>query len=277
MARAYNALFESWGSDETGNGINAVISRMISKIKAKASAEGAETTGDGSTPLNVLLKDILDINATRGSDVNLTKGSDKCVFRQIIAFRTQIPQLISLSFQLTKDPASDSDLPQPCALHNYTAEDGSRVFAGDELGPTVDPTQVGNGVSRWSKRGGIWYPFTDGDASEDRKVFYCHTERLMRFVEIELNSRVKGIYLADKSKEIANRILRIILGEDRMTRIRTPEYRQVFSSVIKMAEESGRKMAADSGSEQREDYWHGLIMAYAFKNDICAAVATGGT
>ena len=278
MADVYNNAFSQYDANETPPmqnefSVKAAVFRMCGKISTAAVGGGTLERGTRRTTAKTIVRGLLDMNIHNG-DVNLIKGSDECIFRQLIALGTRNPQLGTLAFDLTKDPPSDGPGLKPCVF------EGQDFCRDDGLPPDVDPSNVGtglDGVSRWCARGGVWYPFPDGMSGDHGEVFYCHTRRLMLYVKKELNvDLARRSTPATTAQLIQKKILRIVLGEDRLSQIREGASQEPILSIINKADQIAQQLAVVPSEEDAEKYWRELIIEQEFLRDVCDTVATEG-
>lgn len=278
MADVYNNAFSQYDANETPPrqnefSVKAAVFRMCGKISTAAVGGGTLERGTRRTTAKTIVRGLLDMNVHNG-DVNLIKGSDECIFRQVIALGTRNPHLGTLAFDLTTDPPSDGPGLKPCVF------EGQDFCKDDGLPPDVDPSNVGtglDGVSRWCARGGVWYPFPDGMSGDHGEVFYCHTRRLMLYVKKELDvDLARRSTPATTAKLIQKKILRIVLGEDRLSQIREGASQEPILSIINKADQIAQKLAVMPSEEDAETYWKELIIEQEFLRDVCDTVATEG-
>jgi hypothetical protein len=278
MADVYNNAFSQYDVNEAPPrqnefSVKAAVFRMCDKISTAAVGGGTLERGTRRTTAKTIVRGLLDMNVHNG-DVNLIKGSDECIFRQLIALGTRNPQLGTLAFDLTTDPPSDGPGLKPCVF------EGQDFCRDDGLPPDVDPSNVGkglDGVSRWCARGGVWYPFPDGMSGDHGEVFYCHTRRLMLYVKKELDVDLgRRSTPATTEKLIQKKILRIVLGEDRLSQIREGASQEPILSIINKAGQIAENLADMPSEEDAEKYWRELIIEQEFLRDVCATVATEG-
>jgi hypothetical protein len=271
MATAYNEIFKARDSLDISIAGHQAALIVISQVAPQIFESG------GSTQMRSKglpqLRRILDVNYEEGAQ--LVAGTDECIFRQMIAWKTADPRLIALAYEQTRNrtEAEEMQRPRPCAFA------GKGYCAENRLDTVVRPNDVGKGVSAFCQSGGIWYPYTDAMTATAQETQFCHTACLVKFIkaqlEVDISAQAGAI-------GFANTMLRIIVGVDRQERILEEPYVHFFSQVVQDADSFAAKFQAhvegmdESSDEEYEDYWENLIKAFIAKRRAYIFMATGG-